>query len=66
MIDHFPDDWTGVEIYFSEKSIKAHRKCVKECGIVKIKVSFEEVVQERLPEREIFKLAKARKKADEQ
>ena len=46
---HFPDDWHGVNIYFSEKSIKEHRKCVEECGIVKIKVSFEEVVQEAIP-----------------
>jgi len=42
---HFPDDWHGVDIYFSEKSIKAHRKCVEECGIVKVKVSFEEVIE---------------------
>ena len=42
---HFPDDWHGVDIYFSEKSIREHRKCVKECGIVKVKVSFEEVIE---------------------
>jgi len=41
---HFPDDWDGVSIYFSEKSIKHHRKCVGECGIVKVKVSFEEII----------------------
>lgn len=62
---HFPDDWHGVDIYFSEKSIKAHRKCVEECGIVKVKVSFEEVVQERLSNKEIVKRAEERDKADE-
>ena len=41
---HFPDDIAGVTIYFSEKDIKRERKCVEECGIVKVKVSFEEVV----------------------
>lgn len=49
---HFPDDFDGVNLYFSEESIKKHRKCVEECGIVKVKVSLEEVVQERKPWRE--------------
>lgn len=44
---HFPDDYNGVTVYFSEKSIKDHRKCVKYCGIVKVKVSFEEVIKPR-------------------
>jgi len=42
---HFPDDADGVTVYFSEESLKKNRKCVEECGIVKIKVSFEEVVE---------------------
>lgn len=41
---HIPDDWNGIDIYFSEKSIRTHRKCVKECGIVKMKLTFEEIV----------------------
>ena len=43
---HFPDDWYGVNIYFSEKSIRTHCECVEQCGIVKVKVSFEEVIAE--------------------
>ena len=44
---HFPDDWHGVNIYFSEESIRKHSPCVESCGIVKVKVSFEEVIDER-------------------
>lgn len=55
---HFPDDWHGVTLYFSEKSIKAHRKCVEECGIVEIKVSFEGVVQRGMTTRELIESRK--------
>ena len=27
---HFPDDWNGVNIYFSEESLREHRSCVKD------------------------------------
>ncbi len=43
---HFPDDWSGVNIYFSEESIVHHRECVGECGIVKVQVTFDSVVSE--------------------
>lgn len=42
---HIPDDIQGITVYFSEKSIREERKCVKSCGIVKMKLTFESVVQ---------------------
>jgi len=43
---HIPDDMHGIRIFFSEKNIKNAMKCVKDCGIVKCKLSF---VEEYLP-----------------
>jgi len=34
----------GSKIYPSLKDLKAHHSCWKDCGIVKVKVSFEEVI----------------------
>ena len=44
-IYHVPDDYHGINIYFSEKAIRELMPCVEECGIVKIKLSYEEVVE---------------------
>lgn len=38
---HIPDDMHGVNIYFSEESIKKNRKCVESCGIVKLKLDLD-------------------------
>jgi|TARA_R110000851_G_scaffold105563_1_gene224007 hypothetical protein len=38
---HFPDDWDGVNIYFSKESIMAHRGCIKECGVTEVRVMSE-------------------------
>lgn len=35
----------GNTVYSSIKDLKRHRKCVETCGIVKVKVELEEVVQ---------------------
>lgn len=47
---HFPDDWNGVDIYFSEESIKVHRKCVKECGVEQVRVVSESEYQRQQEE----------------
>ena len=52
---HFPDDWHGVNIYFSEKSIKTHRKCIKECGIEKVVVVSEKEYDKLQEELEILR-----------
>jgi len=36
----------GVELYSSEQDLRNSRKCVDQCGIVKVKVELVEVVQE--------------------
>jgi len=36
----------GNDIYPSIKDLKENRKCVSECGIVKVKITLEEVIQE--------------------
>jgi len=52
---HFPDDWNGVDIYFSKKSIKAHRECVKECGIEQVRVVSEKEYQKLQEELEMLR-----------
>ena len=42
-----PFNLMGNQIFYSLESLKAIFPCVEECGIVKVKVSFVEVVQER-------------------
>lgn len=46
-----PDDIYGIRIFFSEKDIKNNMKCVKDCGIVKCKLSF---VEEYLPNKKLL------------
>ena len=43
---HIPDDINGIKIYFSEKHLRADCPCVKQCGIVKATLEFEEVIHE--------------------
>ena len=38
---------SGNKIYPSEKALRQDRKCIDECGIVKVKVSFVETIQDR-------------------
>jgi hypothetical protein len=26
--EHIPDDWNGIDIYFSEESLREHKTCV--------------------------------------
>jgi hypothetical protein len=33
------------EVYVSVDDLKVHRPCVKECGIVKVKITFVEIMQ---------------------
>lgn len=35
----------GVEIYIDIDDLRKHRSCVDSCGIVKVKVQLEEIVQ---------------------
>ena len=40
---HIPDDWDGIDIYFSEKSIREHKKCIDDddkhgCRVVEIEI----------------------------
>ena len=42
---HIPDDIQGITVYFSEKDIREERGCVSSCGIVKMKLTFDSVVQ---------------------
>lgn len=37
----------GCDVYPSVEDLKENRKCAKQCGIVKVKVSFEEIISER-------------------
>jgi hypothetical protein len=39
----------GTEVYCSVEDLKKERKCVKNCGIVKVKVTLEECVQKEVP-----------------
>jgi hypothetical protein len=39
------EDNKGTKIYPSVESLKKDRKCVEQCGIVKVKVELVEVVQ---------------------
>jgi len=41
---HIPDDPNGIEIYFSEADLRKNRLCVDECGLVKLKITLEEVL----------------------
>lgn len=36
----------GTKIYPNEKALREYKSCVDECGIVKVKVSLEEIIQE--------------------
>ncbi len=42
---HIGEDYNPVKMYCNLDSIKHHRKCVSQCGIVKIKIELEEIVQ---------------------
>ena len=46
---HIPDDFGGIEIFFSKESIKANKKCISDhdkhgCKIVEIEISVPEVI----------------------
>ena len=43
---HLTGDWSGIPVYTSVESLKAHRPCWEDCGIVKVSVVFEELVLE--------------------
>jgi hypothetical protein len=49
-IYHIPDDWDGINIYFSEESIKEHRKCVRDtkhgCKIVEITIKLPKDIED--------------------
>ncbi len=35
----------GTSVYSSKKDLKENRKCVNECGIVRVKIQLDKVVQ---------------------
>lgn len=40
---HIPDDWDGIEVYFSEASLRAHKSCLNDtsrfgCTVVEIDI----------------------------
>lgn len=44
---HIPDDFGGVDIYFSEKSLRANKKCINDedkygCCVVEIEITIPE------------------------
>ena len=41
-----PANVDGNRIFYTVESLKERRPCVDDCGIVKVKVSFVEVIQE--------------------
>lgn len=41
---HIPDDVQGITVYFSEESIREERDCVENCGIVKMKLTFDSII----------------------
>jgi hypothetical protein len=42
---------SGNSIFYSEESLRQHRPCVKNCGIARVKVSFDKVIQDEVEER---------------
>ena len=47
---HIPDDWDGIQIYFSEKSLRAHKTCVCDkaehgCFPVEIEIKLPKVIK---------------------
>ena len=36
----------GIEIYSTIKELKVKRKCVAQCGIVKVRIELEEIIQD--------------------
>ena len=49
-IYHIPDDYGGIEIYFSKKSLKEHKKCIQDgkygCKIVEIEIRIPKEIED--------------------
>lgn len=47
---HIPDDWHGIDIYFSEKSIREYKKCISDkehgCKVVEITIEIPDESQD--------------------
>lgn len=46
---HFEGDIYGVRIYPCIETLKEYRKCTDGCGIVKVRISLEEVIDKGRP-----------------
>jgi len=51
-VHHFPDDYDGVTVYFSEKSLRDHRDCVEQCGVKEVVVMSKEDHEKFISERD--------------
>jgi len=48
---HIPDDFGGIDIYFSEKSLRAHKTCIDSddkwgCKVVEIELIVPDVIED--------------------
>ena len=48
---HIPDDYDGIDIYFSEKSLRAHKTCINDkdkwgCRVVEIVIEVPDVIED--------------------
>jgi hypothetical protein len=43
---HLEGDSHGTRVFSDIEDLKTHRKCVSQCGIVKVKIELVEVVQD--------------------
>lgn len=48
---HIPDDYGGVDIYFSEKSLREHKKCINDnnkwsCKAVEIEIKLPKEIKD--------------------